>query len=113
MRKAMSEEPDFIYDDSEAVKFIKNCLPDAVRQKFEDDDIQYVVDLIYEFYDSKGLMDDDDDDNDKEIDINEDELVAYVVKNALSDNIGRYDADDVASIVQGELAYCDSIGMFE
>lgn len=107
----MSEENDFLYDDSEAVQFIKSNLPEQVKQKFKDDDIQYIIDLIYDFYDSKGFMDGDDDN--KEIDINEDELVAYVVKNALSDGIGKYEADDVTSIVQGELAYCDSIGMFE
>jgi len=107
----MSEELDFAYDDCEAVKFIKNSLPDNLKDKFSDDDINYIIDLIYDFYDSKGLMDGSDDDVD--IDINEDELVAYVVKNALSDEVGKFEANDVSFIVKGELDYCDSIGMFE
>ena len=106
----MIEDKDFLYDDEEAVKFIKNYLPDNIKSKFNDDDINYIIDLIYDFYDSKGFMDGDDE---KDVDINEDELVAYVVKNALSDGVGKYDADDVSFIVQGELEYCDSIGMFE
>ena len=106
----MIEDKDFVYDDTEAVKFITNFLPDNIKVKFNDDDINYIIDLIYDFYDSKGFMDGDDD---KDIDINEDELVSYVVKSALSDGVGKYDADDVSFIVQGELEYCDSIGMFE
>ena len=108
----MNEDKDFSYDDTEAVKFIKNCLPDGLKNKFTDDDITYIIDLIYDFYDSKGLMDDDDD-KEVDIEINEDELVAFVVKSALSDNIGKYEAEDIEIVVQGELEYCDSIGMFE
>ena len=111
--KDMSEEKDFEYDDFEAVKFIKNFLPDGLKDKYTDDDINYIIDLIYDFYDSKGLMDDDDDETEVDVEINEDELVAFVVKNALSDNVGKYEADDIEIIVQGELEYCDSIGMFE
>jgi len=106
----MSEDHDFLYDDSDAVKFIKKHLPKEVNDKFNDDDISYIIDLIYEFYESEGFMDGDDN---KEVDINEDALIAFVVKNALSDEVGKYEAEDIALIVQGELAYCDSIGMFE
>jgi len=106
----MIEDKDFLYDDDEAVKFIKNFLPDNIKSKFNDDDINYIIDLIYEFYDSKGFMDGDDD---VDIEINEDELVAFVVKSALTDGVGKYKADDISFIVQGELEYCDSIGMFE
>ena len=106
----MIEDKDFLYDDEEAVKFIINYLPENIKNKFNDDDINYIIDLIFDFYDSKGFMDGDDD---KDIDINEDELVAYVIKNALSDGVGKYDAEDISFIVQGELEYCDSIGMFE
>ena len=108
----MAEDNDFLYDDTEAVSFIKNYLPDNIKSKFSDDDISYIIDLIYDFYDSKGFMEEGDDD-DKDIDINEDELISYVVKSALSDGIGKYDAEDVSFVVQGELEYCDSIGMFD
>ena len=75
----MSEKDDFIYDEADSVKFIQNYLPQELKGKFSDDDINYIVDLIYEFYDSKGYMDMDDDDIDVEID--EDELTEFVVKN--------------------------------
>lgn len=108
----MAEDNDFLYDDTDAVNFIKNYLPDNIKSAFNDDDINYIIDLIYEFYDSKGYMDGDDDD-DKDIEINEGELVAFVVKNALADGVGKYEADNVSLVVQGELEYCESIGMFK
>jgi hypothetical protein len=107
----MNVNQDFLYDDDEAVKFIKNGLPEELKGKFSDDDINYIIDLIYDFYNSKGFFEEDDDD--KEIEINEDELISYVVKNALSDGVGKYDANDISLIVQGEMDYCESIGMFE
>ena len=108
----MSEDKDFLYDDDDSVQFIKNFLPEPVKQKFSDDDISYIVDLIYDFYDSKGLLDGDDDEM-VDIDIDEDELTAFVISNAISDGIGKYNAEDIALVIQGEMEYCDSIGMFE
>ncbi len=108
----MNKEDDFLYDDDDSVKFIRNFLPEPVKSKFNDDDINYIVDLIYEFYDSKGLLEGDDDDI-VDIDIDEDELVAFIIHNALSDGIGNYSAEDVALVIQGETDYCESIGLFE
>jgi len=112
----MNKEDDFLYDDNESVKFIKNILPDDIRQKYNDDDIIYLVDLIYDFYESKGFMDDDietEEDDDTQVDFDEDELVAYVQNNAIADGMGKYKTEDIALIVQAELDYCESIGMFE
>ena len=106
----MKEEIDFEYDDDEAVKFVKNCLPVEMKEKFSNDDISYIIDLIYEFYESKGFLEGDDD---REIDINEDEMIAFVVKNALSDEVGKFESEEISRIVQGEMAYCESIGMFD
>jgi hypothetical protein len=106
----MNEIPDFLYDEDEAVKFIKNYLPTDLKTRFSEDDINYIIDLIYEYYDSKGFLEGDDE---KEIDINEDELTAFVVKNALTDKVGRFEAEEISFIVQGEMEYCESVGMFD
>ena len=77
----MSEKDDFIYDEDESVAFIQNYLPQELKGKFSNDDINYVVDLIYEFYESKGFLNDGADEN-ASIDIDEEELIQFVVKNA-------------------------------
>lgn len=110
----MSENDDLLYDEDDSVKFIRNYLPQDLKGKFTDDDINYIVDLIYDFYDSKGyLKEDSEADGEMEIEIDEDELVAYVIQNARKDGVGKFERDEVTFIVQGELAYCDSINMFD
>lgn len=107
----MSEKEDFNYDEEDSVKFIRNHLPQELKENFSDDDINYIVDLVYDFYDSKGYLNDDEEEGDIEID--EDELVDYVVKNAKKDGIGKFTPEEIMFIVQGELDYCESIDMFE
>jgi hypothetical protein len=68
--------------------------------------------LIYEFYESKGLFESDDDD-DAVVEFDEEELIQFVIKNAQRDEVGKFVAEEIAFIVQGELAYCDSINLFE
>lgn len=111
----MKENNDFLYDEDDSVEFIRKALPQEVKEKFTNDDINYLVDLIYNFYDTKGYFEDEEGEgNDEEmIDINEDELIAYVVKNALKDGVGRFDPEHIELIVQAELDYCESINLFE
>lgn len=108
----MSDKEDLIYDEEDSVKFIRNYLPQELKEKFSDDDINYIVDLVYDFYDSKGYLSDEGDDE-GDIEIDEDELIAYVTKNAKKDGVGKYEAEEIMFIVQGELEYCDSINMFD
>lgn len=107
----MSEKADLVYDDDDSVKFIQNYLPQELKGKFSNDDITYIVDLIYEFYESKGFLDEDSDDEGN-VEIDEEELITFVVKNAKKDGIGKFTPEEIAFIVQGEMEYCDSIHMF-
>lgn len=80
-----------------------------MKGKFSNDDINYIVDWVYEFYKSKGFLDDD---ADEQVEIYEDELTQYIIKNAQKDGIGKFFCEEIVFIVRGELAYCDSIQMF-
>ena len=107
----MSQQDDlFDYDEGDSVKFIRNYLPQELKEKFSDDDINYIIDLIYEYYEEKGFMDDEADD---EVNIDEDELIDYVIKNATRNGFTNSEQDEIQFVVQGELGYCDSLGMFE
>ncbi len=106
----MSQEKDLLsYDDDEAIKFILNYLPEEIKAKLTNDDITYIIDLIYEFYENKGFMEDSED---EDVEINEDELIDYVAANAKKAGF-KLSEDEIEAIVQGELSYCDSLGMFE
>ena len=46
----------YFYDEDDSVKFIQNYLPQELKGKFSNDDINYIVDLIYDFYESNGML---------------------------------------------------------
>ncbi len=105
-----TKNDDFLYDEGDSVRFIRKYLPQELKDKFSDDDINYIVDLIYDYYESNGLLDND---ADEEVEIDEDEVVAYAVKNAARDGVGHFEPEEIRFVVQGEFAYCDSIDVFD
>lgn len=109
----MSQEEDllFNYDEDEAIKFIQNLLPQELKEKITADDIVYITDLVYEFYESKGMLDED---PNLEIEIDEDEMVDFIVRYAARDSGCRgYEVDEIRFVIQGEMAYSESLGMFD
>ncbi len=101
------------YDEDDAVIFIQNYLPQEIKGKYSNDEINYIIDIVYEFYDEKGFMDDNTTDESQMVNIDEDEIIDYVLKNTKKDKINDFQSEDIAFIIQGELAYCESIGIFE
>jgi hypothetical protein len=83
-----------------------------MKGKFTDDEINYIVDLVYEYYEEKGFWDEDEEDDDAEVEIDEDELLAYVIDNANRDAVRDFSEEEIEAIVAGELAYCDSLNLF-
>ncbi len=95
-------------DDSSTVEFIRNYLPQELKEKFEDDELYYFIDLIDEYYLESGVLDAQPDaDGCVEIDL--DEVVAYIIKEAKKDGMGDYTAEDILFVVQGEMEYSDSL----
>ena len=104
-------EDDFLLDaedDVKAVEFIKNYLPQDLKDKFADEDLYYILDLIAEYYTSSECLDAEPDEEGY-IDIDLDEIVQYIVKEAKKDGMGPYEADDVFFVVQGEMEYADTL----
>jgi hypothetical protein len=111
----MGLEDDFLLedeDDAKTVAFIQNYLPQDLKDKFTEDDLYYILDLIVEYYTTSGCLDAEPD-AEGYIDIDQDEIVAYIVKEAKRDDMGPYDPNDVLFVVQGEMEYGNSIGQVE
>ena len=100
------------YEENDAVKYILSNLPSDVAEKYSDDDILLVIDIIFEFYENKGYFDlNDIDESDDEFD--ESELFEFVKKSLKKDKDNSIDLDDVENIVRLELEYEDSIDDFD
>ena len=111
----MAENDDFLLDDEEdvrTVEFIKNYIPQDLKEKFTDDDIYYIIDVIADYYVNSGILDQDPDEEGY-INIDQDKIVNYIVKEAEKDGMGPYSEDDVLFVVQGEMEYGNSIGEVE
>lgn len=101
----MSQMEDFVYDDQEAVKFIQNSLPQELKGKFSDDDITYITDVIYDYFESQGMLDPSLEE-DPEVDV--DDLLDYIMKNSKRDGF-EFERDDVLFVVEGEFDYEESL----
>lgn len=100
--------PDQGFQEEKAVEFIRNWLPEDIRDKYTDDEILIVVDIIWDYYENKGLLSLNDLDTEEEL-LNEDDLIAYVKREVKEDNDLILDPADIGQIVKGELEYEESL----
>jgi len=111
----MGLEDDFLLedeDDEKTVEFIKNFLPLDLKDKFTDDELYYFLDVMVDYYSTSGCLDVQPDD-DGYVNIDQDEIVNYIVKEAKKDGMGDFDPEDVLFVVQGEMEYGNSLGQVE
>lgn len=108
----MRQDDDFLLDDlddEKTIEFIKNYLPQDLKDKFTDDEFYYFLDLIDEYYTQSGILDAQPD-ADGCIDIDLEKIVDFIIKEARKNQMGEYDPEEILFIVQGEMEYADTLG---
>ncbi|MBE6308838.1 MAG: hypothetical protein E7087_06035 [Bacteroidales bacterium] len=88
-------------DDEKTIAFIRERLPQELKEKFSDDEFYYFLDTIYDYYEKSGILDG----NDEYVDIDIEEIARFIAKEAKKNNIGEFDPEELFFIVEGELAY--------
>ena len=88
-------------DDEKTIAYIREHLPQELKEKYSDDDFYYILDTIYDYYDKSGILDSDS----EYIDIDINEIAEFIAKEAKKNKIGDFDPEDLYFIVEGELAY--------
>lgn len=104
-------EDDFLLDDvddEKTVAYIKNYLPQELKEKFSDDELYYFLDVLDEYYVESGVLDAEPD-ADGCIEIDLEKVAAYIAGEAEKDGIGKFTPEDLLFVVQGEMEYMDSI----
>jgi len=102
------EEDLLVYDEDEAVVFILKFLPESSKKRIGEDEVDYVLDVIYDFYEEKGYIEED---SAEEASIDEDEMFEYILKAAKKDKVD-INEDEILFILQGEYEYGKSIGVY-
>ncbi|MBO7069175.1 MAG: hypothetical protein J6W52_10970 [Bacteroidaceae bacterium] len=101
-------EDDFLADaedDRLTVEFIKNYLPQEVKEKFTEDDLYYFLDVIGEYY--VDLLEKTK--SEEEVDIDIDAVAEHIAKKAKKEKVGDFDPEDLRWVVDGELEYGESL----
>lgn len=96
------------YDEDDAIKFIRATLPPEVSERYDDDEILYVIDIIWDWYERNGYLKIDAGVTDEE-ELDVAKLTAYVAKEIKKDGEVVMDPADIDMIVKGELEYEESI----
>ena len=105
---------DLEYNEDEAVKFILNHLPAEIKKTVKNDDIEYILDVIYDFYHERGYLDEEDEESDEVVDIAENEIFEYIINQVSIDQKSEQLTEPVVgAILDGEYEYCKSIGIFD
>lgn len=105
------DDQNYKFDEDNAVKFIKAALPPEVSEKYDDEDILCIIDLIWDYYETKGLLSLNSDETDEEV-LDVDDLTKYVKKEVRNDDELIMDSRDVEKIVKAELEYEESLEDF-
>ena len=50
----MAADNDLQYDENEAIKFIRDYMPENIRDNYTDDEILNVLDMIWDYYEDNG-----------------------------------------------------------
>ncbi|MFV0471774.1 MAG: hypothetical protein ACK5L7_07040 [Paludibacteraceae bacterium] len=104
-----SENDDLIeYDDDEAVEFIINIVPEEFKSTIDKDTVNYVLDVVYEFYEKKGLIEEN---SAEEASIDEEEMLEYIMKAVKKDKM-KIGEEETRLILEGEYEYGKSIGIY-
>lgn len=88
-------------DDEKTIAYIRERLPQELKEKYSDDDFYYILDTIYDYYDKSGILDS----NSEYIDIDINAIAEFVAKEAKKNGIGEFSADELFFIIEGELEY--------
>ena len=52
----MAADNDLQYDENEAIKFIRDYMPENIRDNYTDDEILNVLDMIWDYYEDNGYL---------------------------------------------------------
>lgn len=89
-------------DNARAIAYIRQYLPQEVKEKFTDEDLYYFLDLIYEYYSELKP------DADGFIEIDEMTTAKHLEMMAKKEMYGEFSAEDLIFVVQGESGYADN-----
>ena len=98
----------YVFDEDKALEFIRKYIGEKISQKYSDDEILGIIDLIWDYYENKGFLSLELDETEEEM-LDADDLISYVKKELANDEEFVMDPSDIGVIVKAELEYEESL----
>lgn len=96
-------------DEEQTILFIKRHIPQELQEKFDNDTLTYIIDLIDEYYVESGILESEPD-KDGFVDLDLEKVAKYVVKESKKDPMQEtFIEDEILLVVQAELEYSDQL----
>ncbi|MBR2619166.1 MAG: hypothetical protein IKC81_07695 [Paludibacteraceae bacterium] len=99
------------YDDDAAIAFIMKRLPDNLKSVIDEDDVQYLLDVMYEYYETNNFLDEE---TDETVEIAEEDLLQYILVTAKKDgmDVAKFTAENIQVLLDIEYEYSKSLGVY-
>lgn len=89
-------------EDAKEVAFIKSYVGSEIADKYTEDDIFYVIDVIEEYFENEFK---DEPDEEGFVDIDVEDIAKFITKRAKKEGMGPYDKEELMLLVNAELDY--------
>lgn len=91
------------FDENDAIKAMR----ETVATAYDDDQLLNIIDMIFDYYESNGLLEIDSDDDDDDVDT--DAIIDYVKRMLRRDKGATVTDSDVEPLVKAYLDYEESL----
>lgn len=85
--------------DPEEIRYVREHISTALNEKFDDDTLQYIIDVLFEYIDQKA----------EDEDIIVDDVAQYVVAMAAKEQMGQLDVNEVADVVDADFDFMERV----
>lgn len=98
----------YVFDEDKALQFIREAVGPKISEKYSDDELLFVIDTIWDYYENNGFLSLDMDETEEEM-LDTDDLTNYVKKEVANEEEIMMDPADINLIVKAELEYEESL----
>ena len=95
-------------DDRLTVEYIRNYLPQELKERFSDEELYYFLDVLVDYYTTSGILDAMPD-AEGYIDIDIEAIAEHLARQAKHDKIGDFTPEELRWVVEGEMEYGETL----
>lgn len=93
-------------NDARAVAFIKQQLPQELKEKFSEEQLYYFLDLIADYYATSGVLDATPD-KDGYVDIDIEKMATELSKQAAKEKMGVFTPEEISFVIEAEMDFAE------